>query len=150
MKKEDQLKHLIRHSGPEQPEPDFTSRVMLGIESLEVSKEKALIQLLTSETPETAPEGFTQKVMAGVSPRSNIVNDRSREKLIRVLLAAAALLIFPLLYFSPSLSFITPPSGYMQTLGNKMNQIPLIYPLTVITASVLLWMDFVLRKKTIR
>ncbi len=143
MKKEQKLEQLIRISEPDKATADFTAGVMKQVRA-ETEKEAVLENLLRLQQADTAPEGLTADVMSRLTVRPKpapIISGRGWAGIA----ACFALVIWWVTGTAEAQNTANPAT--LTTMAEKLNTIPLIYPLTAFAVGVLVLLDHILRNR---
>lgn len=143
MKKEQKLKELIRKSEPDKVTADFTAGIMKQVHA-ETEKETVLENLLRFQHADTAPESLTANVMSRltVPPKpAPIISGRGWAGIA----ACFALVIWWVAGISEVQNTASPAT--LTAVAEKLNTIPLVYPLTAFAVGVLVLLDHILRNR---
>lgn len=151
---EDNFKRLIQKVGPDKPGADFTDAIMKQVQDvseLDLAREAALIQLLQSHPLAEKPSAdFSRRVMNQVV----VSQPKPLVPIIRLsvwyMLAAALLLIVLfgvlLLPSGPAHPASSELDRFLYGIEGTLNALPISYPLTIFAVSVLMIVDYFLRR----
>lgn len=143
MKKEQKLKELIRNSEPDKVTADFTAVIMKQV-CAETEKEAVLENLLRLQPADTAPEGLTGNVMKRITvpPKpAPIISGRGWAGIA----ACFALVIWWVTGTHDVQNAANPAT--LTAVAEKLNTIPLVYPLTAFAVGVLVLLDYLVRNR---
>ncbi|WP_461105058.1 hypothetical protein [Spirosoma koreense] len=151
--KEDGFRKLILTAGPDQPGADFTQAIMKRVQAAseqDSAKEAALIRLLQAHTLVEKPSAdFSRRAMNRIivsppKPLAPIIRPG-----VWYMMAASLLLIVlfcTLLPFAPSQPTSSEPDRFFRDLEASLDALPINYVLTIFVVSVLMMVDFLLRR----
>ena len=153
------LKQFIRTVGPDSPASDFTKLVMKDIDEIqnEVAMNPALQSLLQQNLVEIPSVKFTSTVMAaveGIDPKKEYEPIISKKAWSVIAVAATVLLVW--IGFndqqssSPAVltSYFTVTGNWLSSLLKDFSSVSGLYPLTFISMTALLLMDYFIGRKS--
>jgi hypothetical protein len=159
--KEDKLKQLIRNIGPDRPASDFTEWVMKDIDELQrgVVMNPMLKSLLQQNLVEIPSVKFTSTVMAaveGIDPKKEYEPIISKKTWSVIAVAATVLLVW--IGFndqqssSPTVltSYFTVTGNWLSSLFKDFSSVSALYPLTFMSMTALLLMDYFIGRKSLQ
>ncbi|AUD03238.1 hypothetical protein [Spirosoma pollinicola] len=156
-KQEDSFKKLMQRVEPDKPGADFVNAIMKRVQvesELDPAKEAALIQLLQAHTLAEKPStDFSRRVMnqLTVSPPKPLA-PIIRPGVWYMMAASVLFIILSCVLLLPSGPVQPASSGldhFLSGLAGTLDALPISYPLTIFAVSILVVVDYILRRNLI-
>ena len=149
------FRKLLKNQEPENPGSDFTGTVMkmVQIQAVqETAKEMKLIHLLnTSALAEVPSKDFNAAIMGRILVPKAVKSDAIISRKAWLMIAASFLLIIfcSVLALAPATAPAAPTATDLAMSGvfEKINTLPVVYPITFFTMGLLMVADYLLRQK---
>lgn len=155
--KEDRFKRLIQKGGLDKPGADFTNAILKRVEvelELDTVNEAALFQLLQAHTLVEKPSAafnrrvMNQLVVSQPKPLAPIIRP-SVWYMVTASLLSIVLLCVCLLHSGPVQPKSSDLDRFLSGMEGALDALPISYPLTIFAVSILMGIDYFLRRNSI-